>query len=921
VLPKWQLRQLVASGGGAVQLTASATALVEPGEVVTVVARDQAGNLIPSGTWRIAAATNGAKLPTINATSGAGVFIAPPSAVGTTVTVGFLLAGQTERYIAVNVLKSTEFVGPTLTPATTFVYSPTEPVPDPVPELVVTNPTTPTAPVVGTFRVDSTSGSDTDANANNIFWTHTPTRTINYVAVLVANNVQAGATAAETHTVSYGGVAMQPRGSRAVSSTSANPPQGVQSISVTLNNPAGASAAPAIAAQAFAFENASLTQNSPVVVAGAAAVQSLAVTTSSVTGAIVVSVVAARATVSPVSSSGETMVAQRLGGTNMAATFADQLGGSSRISSASWTTAVDHAAALAVAILPATGATTEFGVQAASTFAPVAMPLGDYVDPTGTVWAELWADDFLTPVAAGESNWNPGAGGTLPVANPYRAKMKMYERPISTTSKYGRYDSARTTWVEGGYLRINVHSEVVPETGTMTPLGGTFIPVISTYFSKFTREQFRYRVTNKVNNGVLLGGVWQNINSNNWPEFGEYDFPESGFSGRIQGNFHPSTIKTRPDVPLPHDGSLDTHVAYTTAVARTFDEFVTVTRQWEPTATAGVSRLRWWVGDELIMDRTVGVGDYEMVFMFQCGDNATQGNPATIPDPATKAEVQIDWVKMWVHPQGQPTVAPANPAVVAMPTANLPAPGGGTWTLDGTENFDTLAAMGEFEAKYPSFSHYKRFMDTNNGPGIYDPDILSVKANSPGANGNVLDYYLHTGPTFNGTTPVTAPRVAAPIWKNYRPYTYGRFAVRLRCRDNLPKYKIAFLHWPSSDVWNDGEIDWPEVSELTFGTKPSPANAVPGTFTGTNMTFVPATRAFAATDMQNWHVAVTEWSPGLLVWLWDGVEVARATGSAVPTVPMRWTLQAETSIPQQLPDPATSGHLEVDWAVAWKFTP
>ncbi|MGB4758549.1 MAG: hypothetical protein WBP26_00665 [Candidatus Saccharimonadales bacterium] len=269
--------------------------------------------------------------------------------------------------------------------------------------------------------------------------------------------------------------------------------------------------------------------------------------------------------------------------------------------------------------------------------APATMPTGNYTDPdTGTVWVEAWANDFDTAVAAGAANWDPGAQGRLPLGNPYRDIVNCYERPISSTSGLSRYYTARTTWTANSIFHINMHSEVIPETGSMTGLGGTLVPRLPSYFSKFIRAQWRFRVTNTVNNGDKYGLVWQSINSNHWPEYGEHDFPEGAVDGRIVGNFHPAT--TGPD----------SHTQYTTDSPVYYDTWRTFTSQWEPNPLTGgtTGRLRWWVGTELIMDRISQVGASPMVFMLQCADNGA------VPDPATVAELQVDWVKIWVHPEG-----------------------------------------------------------------------------------------------------------------------------------------------------------------------------------------------------------------------------------------------------------------------------
>ena len=248
-----------------------------------------------------------------------------------------------------------------------------------------------------------------------------------------------------------------------------------------------------------------------------------------------------------------------------------------------------------------------------------------------------------------------------------------------------------------------------------------------------------------------------------------------------------------------------------------------------------------------------------------------------------------------------PPLATPQPASTSMPVGNLPG-----WTQTDTQDFTTPAALGQVGAVYGAdMRGYSGFQDTSKH-GTYTPDsVLSV------SNG-VLDYYLHTA---DG-----APRVAAPIPFGYAGKTYGRYSVRFRS-DNLPGYKIAFLRWPKSDNWNEGEIDWPE-GNLAYSMQPHSAQK--GSIYAGGMHFDPLTSpATSSTDASSWHVATTEWTPGIVKFYWDGVFVSQTTIPAgVPTTAFRWTLQAETQTGSSTLPPATSaGHLQVDWAVQYAYTP
>jgi len=230
-----------------------------------------------------------------------------------------------------------------------------------------------------------------------------------------------------------------------------------------------------------------------------------------------------------------------------------------------------------------------------------------------------------------------------------------------------------------------------------------------------------------------------------------------------------------------------------------------------------------------------------------------------------------------------------------MPVGDLPG-----WKQTFKEDFTKDAALGQVGAVYgQSIRGYDGFSDTS-GHGTYAPDrVLSVKDGK-------LNYAVHSE---NGRH-----LVAAPTLNDYKGQTYGRYSIRFRA-DSMPGYKIAFLQWPSSDQWNEGEIDWPE-GNLDDGMM-RPALAVPGTYKDGTMKFVPDREMFAKTSAKDWHVATTEWTPSGMKWYWDGELVASSTEK--PSTNFRWTLQAETEINGRIPANDVKGNIEVDWATSYSY--
>jgi beta-glucanase (GH16 family) len=232
----------------------------------------------------------------------------------------------------------------------------------------------------------------------------------------------------------------------------------------------------------------------------------------------------------------------------------------------------------------------------------------------------------------------------------------------------------------------------------------------------------------------------------------------------------------------------------------------------------------------------------------------------------------------------------------AIPKGNVTT-NGRTWKQTFRTGFDSAAPLGQFASKYKGIGLYDGYTDTS-GRGKYAPSkVLSVK-------GGVLDFALHTEKG--------QPLVAAIMPDGYAPHKTGRVSIRYKTT-NTAGYKFVGMLWPSSDDWNEGEIDWPEAD---LGSRPRPASAVPGTLSPSGMRFEPGKQVFAGSDTTAWHVATTEWDKGIVRFYWDGKLVASTT-KAVPKTAFRVTLQAETAIGSAPIPPKAVGHVSIDWIAIW----
>lgn len=238
-------------------------------------------------------------------------------------------------------------------------------------------------------------------------------------------------------------------------------------------------------------------------------------------------------------------------------------------------------------------------------------------------------------------------------------------------------------------------------------------------------------------------------------------------------------------------------------------------------------------------------------------------------------------------------VAASAPPVNASLTGGAPLGDLPGWRQTFLDDFTTPVPLGGFltspvyKARYAGYDG----PDTS-GVGTYSPArVLSVKDGA-------LDLYLHTE---NGR-PLGAAVV--PLYDGrWGGQTYGRFSIRFRS-DPLHGYGLAGLLWPNSDVWNEGEIDFPEGD-------------LDGDFWAHNHCVGDPQRSCWSKDTQArftaWHVATVEWLPGQVSFFLDGALLG--TSHQAPSTAMHLVLQACTN--GYLPAASTAGHLQIDWIAIW----
>jgi beta-glucanase (GH16 family) len=225
------------------------------------------------------------------------------------------------------------------------------------------------------------------------------------------------------------------------------------------------------------------------------------------------------------------------------------------------------------------------------------------------------------------------------------------------------------------------------------------------------------------------------------------------------------------------------------------------------------------------------------------------------------------------------------------------------------EDFDRDAALGSFGAAYPGYDGYDGGRDTsrNFGRPLAEQGLWNDATTSTVAGG-VYDCRLHT----QGGTPQVCALTPSPDGRWRTGARYGRYSVRFRI-DPVPGYKIAWLLWPASGRWRDGEIDFPEAA--LDGSVTGAAHDVEGR-PEHDQWYVDL-----HTPLTGWHTATITWVPGRITFDLDGRSVSTTDPAALPRVPMRWALQAETRLAATPPDAAASGHIRIDWLVAYRYRP
>ena len=155
----------------------------------------------------------------------------------------------------------------------------------------------------------------------------------------------------------------------------------------------------------------------------------------------------------------------------------------------------------------------------------------------------------------------------------------------------------------------------------------------------------------------------------------------------------------------------------------------------------------------------------------------------------------------------------------------------------------------------------------------------------------------------NGTT--GAAGVFGPTATRWG-HLYGRYSICFKAVA-ADGNGTAILIWPSSDIWGDGEIDYPEgnfestLQVFHHGVGCMECAAADGFNTGVSW--------------REWHIATTEWTPSTVKYYLDKQLIKTVTHD-IPKNNHRFTIQMAPNTNNSLP-----GYFYIDWVTIYYPVP
>jgi hypothetical protein len=261
------------------------------------------------------------------------------------------------------------------------------------------------------------------------------------------------------------------------------------------------------------------------------------------------------------------------------------------------------------------------------------------------------------------------------------------------------------------------------------------------------------------------------------------------------------------------------------------------------------------------------------------------GHSTPTPTPTVQVCAPTPTATPTSTPSASPTSTPTATPTSAPSDDSAPIGDVGPFVQSFVEDFDTTAASnGPFAKAYAD--SWQPYADGTGGE-YYSGSQIS-------AHDGYMDVALDGSHGAAGTfgTPDDA-------WS----HVGGKFTIRARAVGGTGN-GVAVMLWPSSNVWADGEIDYPE------GNFEDTAHVYQHSMTpGQEATAQSYTTGIKWSD---WHTYSEEWIPGKsMKYYLDGVLVFSTT-SNVPTTGHRFMFQVGNW--------GASGHFDVDWVTTYDYS-
>lgn len=197
-------------------------------------------------------------------------------------------------------------------------------------------------------------------------------------------------------------------------------------------------------------------------------------------------------------------------------------------------------------------------------------------------------------------------------------------------------------------------------------------------------------------------------------------------------------------------------------------------------------------------------------------------------------------------------------------------------TGDFFVGFNTTTPTGGVNKAYAGY--WQPYPDGMSGK-YYSNQVTSIRDGK-------LDIYIHDKKGAAGTfgTPTGA-------WN----HKGGTFSIRMRTRDGA-KDGLAVMLWPTSDNWNDGELDFPEGN--LAGNAHIYHHLMPPNDPSKSM------NKDTGVKMSDWHTYSMVWVPGKSVSYYIDDKLQTTVTSNVPTSVHRFMIQTSNN---------GTGHVYIDW--------